>query len=272
MENVLKNYSDVYFCCYIEEVKDFDAAVTDYSLLYVASGELLITLNEETNIYRKGEAVFIRRNHNVKMVKRPDSTGEPFKSAFFILHRAFLKAQYKFIKIPRIQQSNKLPDIVRLTNSPLITGLFSSLLVYFDSASEPSEKLIQLKKEEALNALLQTDEAFYSCLFDFSDPWKIDLEEFMKENFKRDLSITELAALTARSVASFKRDFQKIFGVTPQRWIMQTRLNEALRLIIEKHLKSSDIYLELGFKNLAHFSAAFKKEFGATPNNISPKN
>lgn len=269
MDDIFKNYSDVYFCCYVEEMKSFNAVVTEHSLLYVASGELLITLNGSTTTYSKGEAVFIKRNHDIRMVKRPDKKGVPFKSSFFMLQRGFLKAQHKLIKKPHIKDVEKLPDVVRVTNSPMIKGLFLSLLTYFDSASEPSEKLMQLKKEEALNSLLETDESFYACLFDFSDPWKIDLEEFMNKNFKVNLSIAQLAGLTARSVASFKRDFTKVFDSTPQRWIMHLRLQEAHRLVTEEKLRPTDIYQDLGFKNLAHFSSAFKKEFGATPNNIS---
>ena len=74
-----------------------------------------------------------------------------------------------------------------------------------------------------------------------------------------------IASLTGRSLAAFKRDFEKIFGIPPGRWLMQRRLEEARRLIKEDRKKPSDIYLDLGFENLSHFSFAFKKAFGKSP-------
>jgi AraC-like DNA-binding protein len=36
-------------------------------------------------------------------------------------------------------------------------------------------------------------------------------------------------------------------------------------LIKEKGRRASDIYLDLGFEDLSHFSFAFKKQFGVPP-------
>jgi AraC-like DNA-binding protein len=42
-------------------------------------------------------------------------------------------------------------------------------------------------------------------------------------------------------------------------------LEQAYFLIKEKGKKPSDVYLEVGFEDLSHFSFAFKKEFGKAP-------
>ncbi|NOW93823.1 AraC-like DNA-binding protein [Mucilaginibacter sp. SG564] len=46
---------------------------------------------------------------------------------------------------------------------------------------------------------------------------------------------------------------------------MEKRLQEAHFLIQSKHEKPSEIYQDLGFEALSHFSFAFKKLFGVTP-------
>lgn len=38
-----------------------------------------------------------------------------------------------------------------------------------------------------------------------------------------------------------------------------------------KDKKPSDVYLQLGFENLSHFSYAFKKQFGCTPTELRNK-
>jgi AraC family transcriptional regulator, exoenzyme S synthesis regulatory protein ExsA len=46
-------------------------------------------------------------------------------------------------------------------------------------------------------------------------------------------------------------------------------LEEAHYLINKKNKKPSDIYLDLGFEDLSHFSFAFKKLFGYPPTQLS---
>ena len=90
----------------------------------------------------------------------------------------------------------------------------------------------------------------------------------MLENFDKSLSIEDYACLTGRSVSTFKRDFEKIFNLSPNRWLQKKRLNDAYYLLAEKGWKSSDVYLEVGFKDLSHFSFAFKKAYGMAPSRV----
>jgi AraC-like DNA-binding protein len=102
-------------------------------------------------------------------------------------------------------------------------------------------------------------------LFDFSDPYKIDLEKFMLSNFHFNFPLEKFAQFTGRSLAGFKRDFQKVFGMPPRRWLQEKRLAEAWHLIEKRNKKPSAIYLDLGFESLSHFSHSFKKKFGKAP-------
>jgi AraC-like DNA-binding protein len=105
--------------------------------------------------------------------------------------------------------------------------------------------------------------------FDYGIPGKINLEEFMNRNFKFNVSLQRFAYLTGRSLSAFKRDFKAIFNQTPNRWLVQKRLQEAHFLIEKKDIKPSEIYLDLGFEALSHFSFAFKKLFGLTPTELA---
>ncbi|MBS1564016.1 MAG: helix-turn-helix transcriptional regulator, partial [Bacteroidetes bacterium] len=102
-------------------------------------------------------------------------------------------------------------------------------------------------------------------LFDFSEPYKIDLEQFMLRNFYFNVPVERFARLTGRSLAGFKRDFKKAFGTSPRQWLQEKRLTEARHLIENKNRKPSAIYLDLGFESLSHFSHSFKKRFGRAP-------
>lgn len=93
---------------------------------------------------------------------------------------------------------------------------------------------------------------------------KIDLEDFMEKNYKSDMSMTDFARATGRSLSTFKRDFKQISTLSPERWLTDRRLRAAYDLL-KRGRRVSDACFDVGFKNVSHFSAIFKKKFGCTP-------
>ena len=55
------------------------------------------------------------------------------------------------------------------------------------------------------------------------------------------------------------------FGTAPGRWLQEKRLERACHLLQHTEKPISDVVLESGFVNLAHFDKLFKKQFGITP-------
>lgn len=267
------NYSDVFFCYHSADGKTVDKTIDFHLFVYIYSGELVLTEDNKTTIITKGQCVFIRRSHRVSLVKQPTATGEDFRGIFINFRRSFLKTYFaeneNKIKAYENKHIDKLPNISLIPDKPQIISLFLSMVPYFDSRTEPSLEIFELKMQEALVVLLQLDERFYPCLFDFSQPWKIDIEEFINENYMCDLTLDEIARFTGRSLATFKRDFKQISELSPQRWIIKKRLEVAYNLLFEQNRKVSDIYLEVGFKNLSHFSTAFKQKYGFAPTQFS---
>ena len=160
------------------------------------------------------------------------------------------------------------PAVIHLKPDPLYKNYFDSLPPYMLLNGEEDAGLVALKLREAALLLLKVNPGMKDILFDFSEPGKIDLEAFMSRNFHFNVDLNRFAYLTGRSLATFKRDFEKLFHLTPSRWLQQRRLQEAFYLIKEKGKTPSDIYLDLGFEDLSHFSFAFKKQFGAAPTKI----
>lgn len=96
---------------------------------------------------------------------------------------------------------------------------------------------------------------------------KIDLLDFMQKNYRLDYSMTEFAKASGRSLSTFKRDFRKISELSPERWLTDYRLRSAVELL-RRGRRVSDACFDVGFKNVSHFSAIFKRKFGITPGEV----
>ena len=129
----------------------------------------------------------------------------------------------------------------------------------------PSEEIAWMKRQEGLRCVLAVDPDFYASLFDFAQPWKIDLLGFMEENYLYDLTIPELARYTGRSLSAFKRDFKQVSELTPERWVIRRRLEDAHRLLSAGHCRVVDAMLESGFKDPAVFCRAYRRQYGYSP-------
>jgi AraC-like DNA-binding protein len=79
-----------------------------------------------------------------------------------------------------------------------------------------------------------------------------------------DVSLDELARLSAISPYHLVRSFQKEFGLPPHAYQIQSRLRLARKLLKRGHT-ISDTAQECGFHDQSHFHRHFKRANGYTP-------
>jgi AraC-like DNA-binding protein len=268
----VSSYMDTFFFCHVGSDSLCEKMVTEHTLFYLVSGEMdVFTPNGKTVHLKKGDSCLLRRNHKVSKEKRC-VRGEPFNGLFLHLTTDFLKRvkQEQRIVVPAtVSKAVRSQNVFDLPSHPFLQGLFKSLIDYFNADVYPSKDILESKLREAVFILLQLRPELASVLFDFAAPYKIDVGEFMEENFRCDLTVEQFAHYAGRSLTSFKHDFNEVFHLTPQRWITKRRLQEARRMMEETGCSANEVYLEAGFKNLSHFSTAFKKEYGFPPSQLN---
>lgn len=261
------DYSNVCIASYFTDDRECAHPNAEHTLIYIVSGELEITDKGKKSILHPGECAFMRRDNKMLLQKRVKD-GVPYHSVVLKFNRKFLREFFSGIDkktLPEVAKRSKKSLTLLPANRPDIRSLFESILPYFESGTKPADALLQLKMTEGLYVLLNTDRNLYASLFDFTDPWKIDLLEFMNENYMEELSIEEMASYTGRSPASFKRDFKKVSELSPLKWIINRRLEAAYDLIKQGCANITDVCYKVGFKNLSHFSKIFKEKYGMAP-------
>lgn len=259
--------SDVFLASYFTDDRQCAHPNREHTLVYLCSGELEIEQEGRRTVLHEGECAFMRRDHRM-ILQRRVRQGKPYRSVVLKFSRNFLREFFQQLDrrlLPAYAKRNRDSLYLLPADRPDIRSLFRSVLTFFEAEVKPSEEQLRLKMVEGLYVLLNTDKSLYASLFDFTDPWKIDLMDFMEQNYMDDLSLEEMASYTGRSLSTFKRDFQKYSELTPQRWITQRRLEAAYELLRTSRRKVSEVCGKVGFKNLSHFSKIYKERYGVSP-------
>lgn len=266
MKATKKDFGNIVYSCYAQLSRQGEHFVSDHVISYQIAGDLI--LSDGINEYRseKDSIRFLKRNQLLKFTKQPPPDGE-FQSLSIHLDQETLQ---DFSRAYHVVSEKKCStnSLVFFDSNPQLKIFMDSLLMYQKSDQLSDSRMVELKIKEAVLLLLQENPELKDVLFDFNEPGKIDIEAFMSKNFHFNVNLDRFAYLTGRSLATFKRDFEKIFGNTPGKWLLQKRLQEAHYLLAGGRM-ASDIYMDLGFEDLSHFSFAFKKQYGLSPSKLS---
>jgi AraC-like DNA-binding protein len=258
----------ILYSCYVNHSREGEQFVPEHVFSYQLAGTLRLDAGNQTYALAPGTFRFLRRNHLVKFQKQLPADGGEFRSLSVSFSQDMLRAIAHEYGYPVVAHQPPGAAVLPLPDHPLYQSYLGSLRPYEQLAQPSHAALLDLKAREAVLVLLQVNPALRNVLFDFSEPGKIDLEAFMQKNFRFNVAISRFAYLTGRSLATFKRDFERLFHLSPSRWLVQRRLQEAHYLLKEKGKAPSEVYLEVGFEDLSHFSFAFKKAYGLAPSKV----
>lgn len=264
------NCSNILIASYFTDDRGCAHENREHTLIYLCSGNLEIEERGKKTILYPGDCAFMRRDNRMWLQKKIEN-GIPYRSVVLKFSRSFLREFYRAIDpqlLPSDVTREKSSLRVLPANRPDIRSLFESVIPYFDAHEKPSDEVLKLKMTEGVYVLLNTDPHLYASLFDFVEPWKIDIIDYLNENYMYDLSMEEIAKYTGRSLATFKRDFAKVSDMTPQKWIIKRRLEAAHELIKSGKKRVSEVCFDVGFKNLSHFSKVYKGTYGYAPSMI----
>lgn len=88
---------------------------------------------------------------------------------------------------------------------------------------------------------------------------------YIRENFRKKVSVEELADMVYLSSRQLHRRFVEAFGCSPQAFIMKLRIQAASEALQQEAAQISEVAREVGFGDQSSFTQHFQKHIGITP-------
>jgi AraC-like DNA-binding protein len=206
---------------------------------------------------------------NCLMSEKIAAPGGLYRSILFLFDRDLLSDFFMRHPHALLQQRNtqqQEPFLV-FDKDAFLVNFIDSLGLILASGQSFSPELQKVKLEELLVYISGCYPDLLASLqqFNWSAQEDVRIHQAVTANICTGTTVNELAFLCYMSVSTFKRRFAKIYGTSPNKWLLEQRMQKAVIMLVQKGHKASEIYMELGYENLSSFIKSFKQVYGATP-------
>ena len=259
------NCKGMLFTCYdcpqIELKQDYFSELN--FIIYSLSGKRIFHQSGKTYAVTKGKCFFSRRGGFIA----ERDTGDSWCVILFLIPDNYL---VQFIKEYRSNLPIKkyslaaTEQIMEIDLNDTTRSFFNSMVPYFEQSPSPPESLLELKFRELIFDIVinPNNGTLLTYLCAIADGAKQPLQDVMETSYVYDLTLTEFAKISHRSLATFKREFKDVFKTTPGKWLTQKKIQHAQMLVETSHKNISEIAYESGFKNTTHFCKVFRERVG----------
>lgn len=119
-----------------------------------------------------------------------------------------------------------------------------------------------------LSAIAQMNETISSNIRE-DDIVKVnEVKRLIDQDVSQSYTISELAKFVGTNEQYLKQHFKKLYCTTIHNYMLKNKMNHAKQLLINGDEKIADVANKIGYKHATHFTTAFKKYFGYSPNTL----
>lgn len=89
--------------------------------------------------------------------------------------------------------------------------------------------------------------------------------QYVTSHYGDDISVADMAEQACLSSSQLHREFSRLFGITPNRYLREVRVGVARHQLESGEMSMAQIARHCGFYDQSHFSRQFKSSTGLTP-------
>jgi len=145
-----------------------------------------------------------------------------------------------------------------------------SLLDNLSSETETFDQYLHFLKiiyelSQAEDSKILASSSFAGAARDKESRRVMKVKQYINDHYSEDLSLDNLASMVGMAPSAFSRFFKTRTGRTLSDYIIDIRLGNAARLLVDTTENVSEICYSCGFNNLSNFNRIFKAKRGYTP-------
>ena len=93
----------------------------------------------------------------------------------------------------------------------------------------------------------------------------LQISEYINAHLDQEVKLADLAAVAGVSQFHFSRLFKQSMGISPHKYLLQQRVEQAKQLLKNSKLAIAEIALQCGFNSQSHLGKYFREFTGVTP-------
>lgn len=242
-----------------------------HELTIVLSGSATHIVNNERYIIQKGDVFVVGNNlahgfenpHNFKICNIMYGPGLIDHTARDIKQCAGYHAL--FVLEPYLSKDSHFTNRLRL---PIST---------FESVNQLIASLVEEYESNHIGRVTLLEALFLNLVVTLTRAYKLKEEPphsllnlalslaYINKHYAEPITIEMLAHYMHMSVRNYSRIFHQAYGVSPNNYIIQLRIQHAYALLRNPQLSVSEIAYLCGFQDSNYFSRQFKRSSGLTP-------
>jgi AraC-like DNA-binding protein len=166
---------------------------------------------------------------------------------------------------------NKKGFLIETTDHPIISlkeekreihNYLQAILTEYETKREGYmdiiSSILQTIVIKITRLLKKTSHPYFSSLC-------LEVKKYIKENYRQELTLTDLANLVYVSPYHLAHLFKEEVGLPPIQYMIKCRIEEAKRLLVHSNLSVREIASLIGYENANYFNLLFKKVTGIPP-------
>ncbi len=243
----------------------------ELELGYIQEGiSKIVTLGAEYTI-RQGDGFFV--NSNVMCMKQNASSGIQTIEINHIFHPVFLGGHFKSrfeTKYLNPIINNRQIEVHVIRRGHVTANLILKNLYHLKELQNETDSEFQTR-----NILSETWSLLIKELWENPDNQVITGTEqtnrlrnmiaFINQHYSEKVTLSEISKTAGVSEREAARCFKKNIGQSPMEYLINYRLNQSKKLLLETDMTITDICQQCGFSDSAYFGKVFRKTYGMTP-------
>lgn len=240
-----------------------------FVLMLMTEGCLYIAEDGKNYTVRKGEMFILRPNHHHYSWREMDRHTTYYWLHFYVSGRweqanAPL-TMHSAIEVPTLHYSTPILTLHLLKHTKLadLDKTLAVVQTLFAESADPQHFAFWRSQQLFIDVLQSIQ--YYSQEESKLSLLSEKVQRYLRDNFNQKITNESLSQIFHFHPNYISRALKQTIGLTPAEYLVQYRMEEAEKRLLNSDLPISEIAESIGFQSVYYFSSSFKKYTGYAP-------